>query len=438
MPSRKRHRSKHSTGAAAEPWLVTDAAAVATLARTLYDPERNQPLIVVSVPSDTRRPRLDVTDLATQAELLGTSVDIAVVCDPRLAWQLSNTVADHHRTYGGATRLFWPRATLEDPEGHHPLFVTLEDEQGPKTVRALCATLAARARREQTQVRTPPEEPPAGTPGWRPPKPGPSHLTSAPATRQAAHETAPRPTPEPPQPAPGATPPDTASHPAPEPASAQQRGVEDSTQARPPTPHPRRLNGLRSKRDTPPTADPTPDPELERYRETAAKLTAENAELRRQVRSLTDRTAELERRLTHRDVFTDPARQLLHEISTAWLLRHPEAERDAYPLRDAVVGPAFLDSVDQTAGIERERVIEGCMDVLTRRAYEINSRNVRPYRSSKAASAPQRVRADGATAWRANLQADTPAARRLMWWELPNGHVELARVGTHDDYRELR
>ena len=47
---------------------------------------------------------------------------------------------------------------------------------------------------------------------------------------------------------------------------------------------------------------------------------------------------------------------------------------------------------------------------------------------------PVRVRKDGAAAWRASLQVNTPSARRIHYWVLPNGQVEFARVATHDDY----
>ncbi len=53
---------------------------------------------------------------------------------------------------------------------------------------------------------------------------------------------------------------------------------------------------------------------------------------------------------------------------------------------------------------------------------------------SEAGGTEQRVRADdGAKAWRVSLQINTPSARRLHFWRLPDGGVELSRVGVHDD-----
>jgi hypothetical protein len=45
-----------------------------------------------------------------------------------------------------------------------------------------------------------------------------------------------------------------------------------------------------------------------------------------------------------------------------------------------------------------------------------------------------RVRNDGAIAWRASLQVNTPSARRIHYWVLPSGQIELARVAAHDDF----
>lgn len=42
-------------------------------------------------------------------------------------------------------------------------------------------------------------------------------------------------------------------------------------------------------------------------------------------------------------------------------------------------------------------------------------------------------RDDGAVLWRAHLQTNTASARRLHFWRLPGGEVELWHVGTHDE-----
>ena len=59
---------------------------------------------------------------------------------------------------------------------------------------------------------------------------------------------------------------------------------------------------------------------------------------------------------------------------------------------------------------------------------------VHPLRAARSAGSPQKVRADGARAFRVSLQSRTAAARRLHYWELGDGRVELARIGYHDDF----
>ena len=48
--------------------------------------------------------------------------------------------------------------------------------------------------------------------------------------------------------------------------------------------------------------------------------------------------------------------------------------------------------------------------------------------------APSGSRGAGAVAWRASLQVKTPAARRIHYWVLSSGQIELARVTAHDDF----
>jgi hypothetical protein len=47
---------------------------------------------------------------------------------------------------------------------------------------------------------------------------------------------------------------------------------------------------------------------------------------------------------------------------------------------------------------------------------------------------PQRVRSDGARAWRCNLRRSSPGGPRLHYWVLTDGTIEFASIGYHDDY----
>jgi hypothetical protein len=78
--------------------------------------------------------------------------------------------------------------------------------------------------------------------------------------------------------------------------------------------------------------------------------------------------------------------------------------------------------------------VEVSAHVASGRAHEIPSLELHQLRASVGGGAPQRTRQDGAKAWRCSLQAGTPAARRLHFWLLPDGRVELAKVAYHDDF----
>ena len=70
-------------------------------------------------------------------------------------------------------------------------------------------------------------------------------------------------------------------------------------------------------------------------------------------------------------------------------------------------------------------------------AAELGSRAVHQLRANAVGNSPQRARlSDQAKAFRCSLQKGTVSARRLHWWDLPDGGgVEFAHVGVHDDDR---
>ena len=67
-------------------------------------------------------------------------------------------------------------------------------------------------------------------------------------------------------------------------------------------------------------------------------------------------------------------------------------------------------------------------------ALQMPSREVHRLRAGSGGDDPVRTRADGAVAWRASLQVKTPSARRIHYWVLPSGLIELSRVTVHDDF----
>lgn len=66
---------------------------------------------------------------------------------------------------------------------------------------------------------------------------------------------------------------------------------------------------------------------------------------------------------------------------------------------------------------------------------EIPARDLHRLRSGEGGDDAYVVRADGSRCWRSAIEQSTPGARRLRYWELPGGAVELSRVVHHDDTR---
>ncbi|WP_278257376.1 hypothetical protein [Nocardioides convexus] len=109
-----------------------------------------------------------------------------------------------------------------------------------------------------------------------------------------------------------------------------------------------------------------------------------------------------------------------------WARRTTAADRERYPWREPVVGPEFLDSLRRVEGIGMDRVHEVCAEVACGRAPDRPGLGVHPLRATDGTGngSRQRVREDGALAFRASLQVRTAAARRLHYWVLPDGRVE--------------
>ena len=132
-------------------------------------------------------------------------------------------------------------------------------------------------------------------------------------------------------------------------------------------------------------------------------------------------------------LFDNPEEQFRFEVHAEWAHRIPAHDKDARGLVDYVVGPDFLESLSDTRGVERSKVVAVTVEVLTGLASELNGRELHQLRTSAAGGSPTVVRADGAICWRVSLQVKTPSARRLHYWQLKDGSIELSRVVTHDD-----
>ncbi|GAA5202333.1 hypothetical protein [Microbacterium jejuense] len=123
-----------------------------------------------------------------------------------------------------------------------------------------------------------------------------------------------------------------------------------------------------------------------------------------------------------------------HEIYFAWVDRVEPAERADRPLGDYVVGPRFADSLTALDDGQFDKAMRAAVDAATGRIREIPGREAHLLRTGDGAGDPPTVRAsDGAKCWRAYIEQRTAQARRIHYWVLPGGGVELSRIVTHDD-----
>ena len=161
---------------------------------------------------------------------------------------------------------------------------------------------------------------------------------------------------------------------------------------------------------------------------------AELKRMRQELRKarLADRSRKQKAGESAAPVFADPVTQLRHEIYLAFLARIPEPQRDTNPLPQSYsIGPQLVPSMTTLEGISRDKVIDVLVEVLTGLAKDTPARQLHPWTVGK--SGPQEQRPDGGKAWRASLQNKTPGARRLKYWALPGGLIELDSIGHHDD-----
>jgi hypothetical protein len=132
------------------------------------------------------------------------------------------------------------------------------------------------------------------------------------------------------------------------------------------------------------------------------------------------------------DLFPDPADQFRFEVYVRWARRIPAGEKTARPLRDYSLGPQFLSSLREMQGVDRSKVLDVVVEVLTGIAETSPGREMHPLRTG-AGGSDEICQRDGYTCWRVALQRQTPGARRLHFWRRAD-HIELSRIVLHDDF----
>lgn len=132
--------------------------------------------------------------------------------------------------------------------------------------------------------------------------------------------------------------------------------------------------------------------------------------------------------------FADREQGFRFAVTGAWASRTPKAEQAARPLVHYTLGPEFLDSLDRLEGVKSTKVADVVFEIVTGLVRDLAGRDAHQLRQGAAGNAPYVRRAsDGAVCWRAALQVNTPSARRIHYWVLPGGEVELSRVCLHDE-----
>lgn len=136
-------------------------------------------------------------------------------------------------------------------------------------------------------------------------------------------------------------------------------------------------------------------------------------------------------------LFVSAGERLRHDLYLAWAKNVPASDkaRQALP-SDWKAGPVFAASLyGFTEPGVVAKALKAAVEVLTGTAGRNAAREVHPLRSTPGGDSAQLVREDGAKCFRAGIEQNVASARRLHFWRLPDGSVELSRVVVHDDFK---
>ena len=136
-------------------------------------------------------------------------------------------------------------------------------------------------------------------------------------------------------------------------------------------------------------------------------------------------------------LFVSPGERLRHDLYLAWAKNVPASDKARQSLpSDWKAGPEFAASLYgfTDPGVVA-KALKAAVEVLTGTADRNTAREVHPLRATPGGDSAQLVRADGAKCFRAAIEQNVASARRLHFWRLPDGSVELSRVVVHDDFK---
>ncbi len=122
-----------------------------------------------------------------------------------------------------------------------------------------------------------------------------------------------------------------------------------------------------------------------------------------------------------------------HEVHLAWIERMPANERSHRSLAQYALSEDFAASLDEFTNGQKHKAFKCIVDVLVGTPELLALRKVHPLRAHDGANSGDRIRDDGAAAMRAYIEEGVASARRLHYWKLIDGTIELANVSVHDD-----
>ncbi|WP_224047777.1 hypothetical protein [Arthrobacter sp. NicSoilB4] len=136
-------------------------------------------------------------------------------------------------------------------------------------------------------------------------------------------------------------------------------------------------------------------------------------------------------------LFAADEERLTHDVYLAWAKNVPASDkaRQALP-SDWTASPGFAASLyGFTEPGVVAKALKATVEVLTGAAERNAAREVHALRANSGGDAAQTVREDGAKCFRAAIEQNVASARRLHYWRLQDGTIELSRVVVHDDFK---
>ena len=122
------------------------------------------------------------------------------------------------------------------------------------------------------------------------------------------------------------------------------------------------------------------------------------------------------------------------EVRRTWLSLYSPQERELYVLADASwqIGDGFGESLRELKDSQLRRLFKLILHITSGRNSAEALVEVHPLRMSDQRDSSPHIRADGAVCMRAYVEEGVPQSRRLHYWKVSDGLIELSRVVLHD------